>query len=98
MPKAFADEAVAAFGSSIVKIREAELEPFYNDHVAKHMSELDVDTNQVEVIKILRDSGEPDEQWMIDSMDRNNDRPGIRINQRKTFARYKALTNLNVVQ
>ena len=98
VPKAFADEAVAEFGSTIVKIRETELEPFYNDHVAKDMPEQEIDSDILNAIKVHRDLGRVDEAWMTDALDSTTDSRGIRVNQKKTFASYKTLTNLNVVQ
>jgi len=98
VPKGMADEAIAAFPGVVIKLTPPQVEVFYNNFAHAHEPEQEIDTDILNVIKVHRDLGLPDEPWMTAALDSTNRAHGIRKNNRRFFSDYALEVGVNIVQ
>jgi hypothetical protein len=101
VPKAFADQAVAAF-PEVTKMTDAEAADFYDNKVTPAMNDFIVDEDallyfdQKEKYKLALTP--EDEAKKAKALDPDDDTRGIRKNKEKKWADYKQLKNITIVQ
>ena len=99
-PETFAKEAVIAFPSLVENMTATEAETFYNDKVHKQESELIVNKERLEEIKLLSDLNisltTKQQQEITDAKNPNNDTSGVIKNKYKKFADYKILKGITI--
>ena len=102
IPKAFADEAVAAFPSEVSKLTEAECETFYDDRHGSRLEQEKVDESALKRFVVREQAGEtltPEQaSEKAKALDPDDPTPGIVKNPRRTWADYKAWREIKVVQ
>jgi hypothetical protein len=101
VPKNFADGAVIAFPNECEKIDDARCQVFYDTRHARDFPEENVNEEalkQFEVKERLGVTLTPEEETRkAKALDPNDPEPGIKKNERKTWAGYKNLTGTKIV-
>ena len=97
IPKVFADEAIAAFPDECSKMTEAECQDFYDTKAHAHEPDELFDQQVLDGIKSKKDLGLALTPMQIKAADPNDSTPGIRKNENKFWADFKAKHSITIV-
>lgn len=100
VPQAFADEAVAAFGSGAYNVRKVapvDFATFYDTKVAVDLPSETTSPDALERIKAKRAAGVTLDQNDLNALDPAHREPGIRRNRRKRWASRRVLDDIMVI-
>ncbi len=89
VPEDFADEAVAAFPESVIRLTEVEMADFYDTRSHIHDPEESNSANILQAIYAKRQLGLAESPTDIKALDPDDPTPGIVKNKNKTWAGHK---------
>lgn len=98
VPRAFANQAIAAFPTICQKLNNAQAETFWEGHATSQDPDEEIDDVILAAIDLKQRLNLPLTPEQSRAIDPGDDTPGIRKNKRKLWDDYKALTGTVIVQ